>query len=217
MSKNEIPQQFRNIFPFDQFNEMQSRCFPFAFNSCENLLVSAPTGAGKTVIFELAIIRLHSMQANRKTVYVCPTKSLCTERKLDWQKKFSAVGITVCEITGDTDPKAVSELKSSDIIITTPEKWDSVTRTWHDRRKLMSMISLFLIDEVHMLKDGRGATLEAVVARMKAILPNVRLLAISATIRNLEDIAAWISSRQSGRKFAYFNVLTIQRCKLTTI
>jgi ATP-dependent DNA helicase HFM1/MER3 len=46
-----------------------------------------------------------------------------------------------------------------DIIVTTPEKWDSTTRGWKDRKTLVSQIGLLLIDEVHLLKEDRGATL----------------------------------------------------------
>ncbi|KAI7571110.1 P-loop containing nucleoside triphosphate hydrolase protein, partial [Hortaea werneckii] len=78
------------------------------------------------------------------------------------------------------------------VIVTTPEKWDSMTRKWKDHQKLMQMVKLFLIDEVHMLKDDRGATLEAVVSRMKSVGSNVRFIALSATVPNSEDIARWL-------------------------
>jgi Superfamily II helicase len=53
-------------------------------------------------------------------------------------------------------------------------------------------VKLFLIDEVHILKETRGATLEAVVSRMKNIGSNVRFVALSATVPNSEDIATWL-------------------------
>jgi ATP-dependent DNA helicase HFM1/MER3 len=56
----------------------------------------------------------------------------------------------------------------------------------------VQLVKLFLIDEVHILKDARGATLEAVVSRMKSVGPNVRFVALSATVPNSEDIAAWL-------------------------
>ena len=66
-----------------------------------------------------------------------------------------------------------------------------MTRKWKDHAKLMRMVRLILIDEVHMLKDARGATLEAVVSRMKSI-GAVRFVALSATVPNSEDIATWL-------------------------
>jgi ATP-dependent DNA helicase HFM1/MER3 len=70
-----------------------------------------------------------------------------------------------------------------------------MTRKWKDNQKLMQLVKLFLIDEVHMLRDERGATLEAVVSRMKSMGSNVRFIALSATIPNAEDVAAWLSDK----------------------
>ena len=56
----------------------------------------------------------------------------------------------------------------------------------------MQMVKLFLIDEVHILKEDRGATLEAVVSRMKSVGSNVRFVALSATVPNSDDIATWL-------------------------
>jgi replicative superfamily II helicase len=55
----------------------------------ENIVVTAPTGAGKTVLFELAMIRLWQKEKEGQVVYIAPTKSLCTERANDWNAKFS--------------------------------------------------------------------------------------------------------------------------------
>jgi len=191
---NDLPDRFRSIFPFELFNAIQSKCFPTAYQSNENLVVSAPTGGGKTAILEMAICRLVSgFQSDQyKIVYMAPTKSLCSERQKDWQSKFAALGLQSAELTGDTDHAHLRNVQSANIVITTPEKWDSVTRKWKDHAKLMQMVKLFLIDEVHILKDARGATLEAVVSRMKSVGSNVRFVALSATVPNSEDIAAWL-------------------------
>lgn len=76
---------------------------PWRYGPCSSLsyqyltILIAPTGSGKTVLFELAIIRMlkqgsktgHAM----KCVYVAPTKALCAERYRDWTTKFDALGI----------------------------------------------------------------------------------------------------------------------------
>jgi ATP-dependent DNA helicase HFM1/MER3 len=55
---------------------------------------TAPTGSGKTVIMELAIIRtLLNRGTDSKIIYMAPTKSLCSERARDWQAKFKPYGI----------------------------------------------------------------------------------------------------------------------------
>jgi ATP-dependent DNA helicase HFM1/MER3 len=194
VSVNDIPENYRSLFPFPLFNAIQSKSFHAVYNSNDNIVLSAPTGSGKTVIMELAICRLlNNLKDERfKVVYQAPTKSLCAERFRDWHSKFSALNLTCSELTGDTDHMQLRAVQSSQIIITTPEKWDSMTRKWKDHGKLMQLVKLFLIDEVHILKETRGAILEAVVSRMKNIGSNVRFVTLSATVPNSEDIATWL-------------------------
>jgi ATP-dependent DNA helicase HFM1/MER3 len=56
----------------------------------------------------------------------------------------------------------------------------------------MQMVKLFLIDEVHILKEDRGATTEAIVSRMKSVGCDIRFVALSATVPNSQDIATWL-------------------------
>lgn len=164
------------------------------FGSVDNVVVSAPTGSGKTAILEMAICKLVTTPGgeNYKVVYQAPTKSLCSERAKDWEKKFRHLNLQCVELTGSTSPGQARRVGSASIIVTTPEKWDSITRKWADHQKLLGMVRLVLIDEVHILKDVRGATLEAVVSRMKTSGANVRFIALSATVPNLDDIATWL-------------------------
>ena len=189
-----MPDRFRSVFPFPLFNAIQSKCYATAYRSSDNLVVSAPTGGGKTAILEMAICRLvGDLETNQyKIVYMAPTKSLCSERQRDWQVKFATLGLQCAELTGDTDNAHLRSVQSANIVVTTPEKWDSMTRKWKDHARLMQMVKLFLIDEVHILKDVRGATLEAVVSRMKSVGSNVRFVALSATVPNSNDIATWL-------------------------
>ncbi|KAI7880880.1 P-loop containing nucleoside triphosphate hydrolase protein, partial [Lichtheimia hyalospora FSU 10163] len=157
------------------------------------LVSLAPTGSGKTALIELAMIRiLSSVKSEGKIIYMAPTKALCSQKAKEWSQKFKPLGATCKEYTGDTDFATVSAIKSSTIIVTTPEKWDSMTRRWKDHKQLMSMIKLFVIDEVHILNENRGAVLEACVSRMKTMQHKIRFFAISATVPNVNDIADWL-------------------------
>lgn len=189
-----LPDRFRNIFPYDLFNAVQSKCFDSVYNTNSNVVISAPTGSGKTAVLELAICKLaHSRGGgNFKIVYLSPLKALCSERASDWKKKFAPLAMDVAELTGDTSQIEMARVRQASIIVTTPEKWDSITRSWIDHRKLLDLVELFLIDEVHLLNDPRGSTIEAVVSRMKIRGTNVRFIALSATVPNLNDVAIWL-------------------------
>lgn len=184
----------RRVFPFGSFNGVQSNCLP-AFTSNDNVLISAPTGAGKTAIFELAIMRMFwrriglrrmppgmAGSANdhggagspAKAVYLAPIKALCRERVLDWQAKFGVLGLNVVELTSDsaTLDSLVHQarmLNSAHVIVATPEKWESVTRRWKSGyATMLPSVGLLLMDEVHMLNlSDRGPALEAIVSRMR--------------------------------------------------
>ncbi|KAG2041892.1 Sec63 Brl domain-containing protein [Suillus americanus] len=219
---SELPDMFRSIFKFGVFNAIQSTCFDAVLHSNENMVISAPTGSGKTVLFELSIIRMvtdpSSTKQTAKCVYVAPTKALCTEKYREWTAKFGSLGIPSCELTGDTVVfgKGVwGDAKNARIIVTTArsrsvhvlitlltlpqaEKWDSLTRNWDDHSRILSQIKLFLVDEVHILNESRGSTLEVVVSRMKTRGSDVRFLLVSATVPNIEDVASWIGSNHAS-------------------
>ncbi|KAM9283124.1 LOW QUALITY PROTEIN: putative ATP-dependent DNA helicase HFM1 [Morus bassanus] len=209
----EIPNQFRSIFKdFPYFNYAQSKALDDLLYTDRNFVICAPTGSGKTVMFELAITRL-LMEAplpwlNIKVVYMAPIKALCSQRFDDWKVKFGPIGLSCKELTGDTVMDDLFEIHHADIIITTPEKWDSMTRRWRDN-SIVHLVRLFLIDEVkkelmfymhwfvlddkrvHVIKDeSRGATLEVVVSRMKTVQSSLwRLLENHATVPPLRFVA----------------------------
>ncbi|KAI4723607.1 P-loop containing nucleoside triphosphate hydrolase protein [Aureobasidium sp. EXF-10727] len=189
-----LPDRFHTIFPFAMFNAVQSACFESIYASNDNCVFSSPTGSGKTVLFEIAICRmLRGWQYGTfKVIYMAPTKSLCSERARDWKAKFEPLNLKCEEMTGDSDINSLHHVQRADIIVTTPEKWDSMTRKWKDHEKLVRLIKLLLIDEVHILNKDRGAALEVVVSRMKSIGSDTRFIALSATVPNSQDIATWL-------------------------
>ncbi|KAH6843378.1 hypothetical protein B0I37DRAFT_346883 [Chaetomium sp. MPI-CAGE-AT-0009] len=197
-----LPDKFRAIFPYELFNAVQSKSFHSIYRTNDNVVIAAPTGSGKTAILELAICKLALDRGNEnfKIVYQAPTKALCSEKSRDWEKKFSHMNLKCAELTGDTSQAEMRRVGDASIIVTTPEKWDSITRKWQDHRRLLQMVELFLIDEVHILKDVRGATLEAVVSRMKTIGANVRFIALSATVPNSDDIATWLGRNHTNQQ-----------------
>ncbi|KAI9285571.1 P-loop containing nucleoside triphosphate hydrolase protein [Umbelopsis sp. AD052] len=190
-----LPPNFRLLFPYTHFNRFQSECIDEVYRADENLVVSAPTGSGKTVLLELAILRTLHQEGCHKAIYIAPTKALSSQRANDWIRKFSHLNLTCQELTGDTEYVSFEYIKKCDIIVTTPEKWDSMTRRWTEHRKLMSQMTLCLIDEVHLVGQTRGATLEACISRMKMAVSNQRIIALSATVPNIQDVARWLNAK----------------------
>lgn len=189
-----LPDRIRAVFKHNYLNAVQSKSFSSIYESNDNFVLSAPTGSGKTTILELAICRLiaTSQPHQFKVIYQAPTKALCSERRQDWSARFRQLDVSVVELTGDTEVYQLKAVSHADIIVTTPEKWDSMTRKWKDHKKFMELVKLFLIDEVHILKEERGASLETVVSRMKSVGSGVRFVALSATVPNSDDIATWL-------------------------
>jgi helicase len=161
----------------------------------KNLVLASPTASGKTLIAELCSLK-HVLEKNGKTVYLTPLRALANE-KFDEFKKYASLRkadgkrVSIGISTGDFD-SSDPWLERYDIIITTNEKADSLLR---HRAKWMDEISLIVADEVHLLNEAeRGPTLEVVLARLMQINPEMQILALSATINNVEEIAGWIKA-----------------------
>jgi helicase len=161
----------------------------------KNLVLASPTASGKTLIAELCSLK-QVLENNGKVIYLSPLRALANE-KFDEFKKYTSIRkadgrhVRVGISTGDFD-SGDPWLGRYDIIVTTNEKADSLLR---HRVKWMDDISLVVADEVHLLNDGdRGPTLEVVLARLMQVNPEMQVLALSATIRNVEEIAAWLKA-----------------------
>lgn len=86
-------------------------------------------------------------KSNWKGVYMAPLKALCQEMFTKWKSMFSKIGLTCQELTGDTDITNLQEIQKAQLLLTTPEKWDSLTRRWKEHSVLMKEIKLIMIDE----------------------------------------------------------------------
>nr|XP_032829466.1 activating signal cointegrator 1 complex subunit 3 [Petromyzon marinus] len=187
-----------------KLNRVQSLVFETAYHTNENLLICAPTGAGKTNVAMLTVLRevrqhvgpgglLNS--GDFKIVYVAPMKALAAEMTSNFGKRLQPLGIAVRELTGDMQ-LTKGEILRTQMLVTTPEKWDVVTRKSVGDVALSQLVRLLILDEVHLLHDDRGPVLESLVARtlrqVESTQSMIRIVGLSATLPNYMDVARFL-------------------------
>jgi len=215
----------RTFKGYKALNRMQSLVYPVAYKTNENMLICAPTGAGKTDAAMLTILHAIGLNVSPnpaeqpdadnfvvntddfKIVYVAPMKALAAEITEKLGRRLAWLGIRVREFTGDMH-LTKAEIVQTQIIVTTPEKWDVVTRKSTGDTELVQKVRLLIIDEVHMLHDERGAVLESLVARTERQVEStqslIRIVGLSATLPNYVDVADFLKVNRYAGLF-YFD------------
>ncbi|KAH1246499.1 DExH-box ATP-dependent RNA helicase DExH14 [Glycine max] len=192
---------YEALYKFSHFNPIQTQTFHVLYHTDNNVLLGAPTGSGKTISAELAMLRLFNTQPDMKVIYIAPLKAIVRERMSDWQKRLvSQLGKKMVEMTGDYTPD-LTALLSANIIISTPEKWDGISRNWHSR-SYVTKVGLMILDEIHLLGADRGPILEVIVSRMRYISSQteraVRFVGLSTALANAGDLADWLGVEEIG-------------------
>lgn len=215
----------RTFKGYKSLNRMQSLVYPVAYKTSENMLICAPTGAGKTDAAMLTILQTISQYVTPnpienneatdfavdadefKIIYVAPMKALAAEITDKLGKRLAWLGIRAREYTGDMH-LTKSEIVQTQIIVTTPEKWDVITRKGTGDTELVQKVRLLIIDEVHMLHDERGAVIESLVARTERQVEStqslIRIVGLSATLPNFIDVADFLKVNRHAGLF-YFD------------
>lgn len=191
---------------FQFFNPMQTQIFHTLYHTPANVLLGSPTGSGKTVAAELAMWWAFREKPGSKIVYIAPMKALVRERVKDWGARLAKpLGLKLVELTGDNTPDTRT-IKDADVIITTPEKWDGISRSWQTRG-YVRQVSLVIIDEIHLLAGDRGPILEIIVSRMNYIAAStknsVRLLGMSTACANATDLGNWLGVKEGLFNFRH--------------
>ena len=182
------------------FNKIQTQVFQSLFNTDQNVFVGAPTGAGKTVCAEFAILRLWAKHKDGRALYVAPFQELVDSRFHDWQNRLSGVlgGKEIVKLTGETTTD-LKLLEAADLILSTPAQWDALSRLWK-RRKNVRDVLLFIADELHMLGGPMGYVYEIVVSRMHHIRTQLespmRIVGLSVSVANAGDLGEWIDAKK---------------------
>ncbi|PSP74910.1 DEAD/DEAH box helicase [Halobacteriales archaeon QS_1_68_20] len=191
MKVAEVVPEFADAFGFEEFNRMQREALPALLDREDNVVASAPTASGKTALAELAICK--TLQEGGTALFVAPLRALTNEKESEWDR-FEDLGYSVYVVTGERDLNP-RRARRADILVMTPEKADSASRK-HDTRRydFIAEIDCCVVDEVHLLdSDRRGSVLEVVVSRLRRLC-DPRIVALSATLPNVEDVAAWLDA-----------------------
>merc|ERR1719334_2876178 len=134
-------------------------------------------------------------------------KSLCAEMTGSFGKRLEKYGLTVGELTGDSQ-LSKEQINQTQVIVCTPEKWDIITRKGGER-SYTQLVRLVIFDEIHLLHDERGPVLETLVARtirnIETTQEEVRLVGLSATLPNYQDVAAFLRVNPKTGLFYFDN------------
>ncbi|MEE9563636.1 MAG: DEAD/DEAH box helicase [Nitrosopumilaceae archaeon] len=194
IEKLDLPKPAKDFFKAEGYSEL----YPPQVDSIEaglldqkNLLVSAPTASGKTLIATLAMIN-NLINNNGKVVYLSPLRALAAEKFSEFKKiEKIPLGrkIKVQISTGDFE-SIDKTLEQSDVIILTNEKMDSLIR---HGAEWVNDIRLVIADEIHLVGDqDRGPTLEMVLTKLKLLESKPQIIALSATITNADELSEWL-------------------------
>ena len=188
------------------FNPVQTQVFQCLYNTDDNALVGAPTGSGKTVCAEFAILRMLNKLAKgeadgARCVYMAPTPEIARERLIDWQARLGdKLGVRVVALTGETSAD-LKLLEKGQVIIATPHQWDVLSRRWKQRKNVQN-VSLFIADELHLIGGAVGPTMEVVTSRMRYISSQlekpIRVVGLCTSLANARDLGEWIGASSHG-------------------
>jgi superfamily II DNA/RNA helicase len=152
-----------------------------------SILVCSPTGSGKTLVGEMALLR--AALTGKKGIYLVPLKALAVQVYGILIDRYEPLGLRIGVSTGDfsNDGESFSEY---DVIVTTYERADSLLRR---KTAWLYSVGSLVIDEIQTISDfGRGARLESVIVRFRRLIEGLQLIGLSATIGSPDELAEWL-------------------------
>ncbi|PSK73739.1 DEAD/DEAH box helicase [Streptomyces sp. CS149] len=186
-----VPADWAELLPHSTFNPVQAAAVPEVLEGRGHLVVVAPTGAGKTPIGMVAALEAYAR--GRKAAWLVPQRSLTDELDRELQL-WRSRGLRVVRLTGEA---AVDTelIRSADVWVATTEKFEAICRAGSLRDSLAE-VGCLVVDEIHLLGDPtRGAVLEALLARVREDSAGTRIVGLSATVANAEEVARWLGAR----------------------
>ena len=177
-------------FDFDEWNPVQMKCVPFFTEDC-NLVVSASTASGKTVIAEAIMGYELARTQTSKVVYVSPLKAIGNEKHGDWMRHPTFRDYPIVIVSSENDVTQ-SDFENSRLIVSTVESMNLRCRA---RDRWIRDISVLVFDEAHLLMDrSRGAGSESLIMNVTMLNPKCRVVCLSGTMSNYIEIARWLKA-----------------------
>jgi helicase len=158
-----------------------------------NLLVSAPTSSGKTMVGELAALK--AAVERRRSIFLLPMRALVNDKFAAFTRTYAPFGIRTIRATGEIEDDIPDLLAGQfDICLMTNEKFAALALA---RPHLLDMVSLVVVDEAQLIADpGRGVALEFLLTMLKVrtagTMPQVVLL--SAVIGEAHGLDRWLDA-----------------------
>ncbi|XP_078375483.1 DNA polymerase theta-like isoform X1 [Oculina patagonica] len=176
-----------------------------------NLVYSAPTSAGKTMVAELLMLK-RVLETKRKALFILPFISVAREKMFYLQRLYQEAGVRVEGYMGSHAPPG--GFVSVDIAVCTIEKANSLLNRLLEENKVLSSLGIVVVDEMHMIGDShRGYLLELFLTKIRYIAgcngqnvgngneaaneetsPAIQIVGMSATLPNLDMLAKWLSA-----------------------
>ncbi|MHA1340677.1 MAG: DEAD/DEAH box helicase [Promethearchaeota archaeon] len=159
----------------------------------QNFLICTPSGSGKTLIGELAIINNIFINPDCVGIYIVPYKALAVEKHKYFTKNYSKYNLRAAISIGDTEID-IEEIRKSNVLITTFEKLDSILRNFRYNDPWLINLGVVVIDEIHVMGDFyRGSRLESLIIRL-LMNYDLQMICLSATISNPDNFGGWLNS-----------------------
>lgn len=177
------------MYKFDfELDDFQKEAVKF-IDEGKSVVVSAPTGAGKTCIAEHAIHR--ALEEGTKLIYTTPLKALSNQKFSDFGRKYGEEKVGL--LTGDT-----SINRDAQIVVMTTEVFRNMLYGTNlgELAKNLKGVKYAVLDEVHYMNDEeRGTVWEESIIYCPT---DIQIIALSATVANAEQLCGWINTVHSG-------------------
>ena len=209
--------EFENIYSstIQTFNKIQTQVFQALYTTDDNVFIGAPTGSGKTICAEFALLRLWSKREQPRAVCIEPYQEMVDLRVAEWRAKFGKLqgGKEIVSLTGESSAD-LRLLEKGDLIVCTPTQvrrtihpctsaahkqlqWDVISRRWRQRKNVQT-IGLFIADEVQLVGGEVGPTYEVIISRTRYVSAQTenktRIVACGVSLANARDLGEWIGA-----------------------